>query len=540
MKAKQRPGVVFQPNVHRALQRGITTLVNAIRPTLGPVACGVAIDPMASTNRLPEFLDEGGVIARRIIELPNRDEDMGAMLVRAMLIRQQERIGDGTATAAVLFEAIFNAGLRYLAAGGNAMQLRRHLEDAVPLIMGELDRMVVRLDGQTALTNVAQTLCHDPELAALLGEAFDMLGEFGRLDIRDDYGRILRHEFVEGTYYHTGLFSPALLPKNTATITLENPAIFLCDFEVTDYHELFPILEAANDANINGLVIITRSLSETATSLLVTHNRLDKFKIIAIELPGLNPEDRMAALEDLSRLTGAEPFISATGTSLEKVTAKHFGGARRLWADTKTFGLIGGRGNPRQLREHLRTLQQNYPHTEAGEPRKKAHERIGNLMGRSITLWVGGFTEPDIKARKSLTERTASIMRTAMEGGVVPGAGIALLNCRQVLARQPVVDTDQRAAYRILSEALDAPARTIFRNAGYDPSEVMARLSLEGPDVGFDVEANRLVNMCEAGILDSALVIKTSLRNAITTAALALTIDSLVHLANPELVARPE
>jgi chaperonin GroEL len=543
MKSSQKPGVLFQPDVHRTLQRGIAKIVNALRPTLGPVSCGVAIDRMYSAKTLPEYVDEGGVIARRIIELDNRDEDVGAMLVRSMVIRQHERIGDGTATAAVLFDAIFKAGLRYIAAGGNPMQFRRYLESALPLILDELDRMVTPLDGQTALTGMAWSLCHDEGMAALLGEAFDLLGAYGTLDIREDYGRGLRREYVEGTYFHGGLISRALmLDESASKVTFEDAAVFLCDFEVQEYHDLFPVLQAANAVNVKQLVIIVRSLSDKAVSLLVTQNKLNRFKVMAVQLPGQNPTERMEALEDLSLLTGAAPLITAAGDTLENVTSKPFGQARRLWADSRMFGLVGGGGDPRRLRQHIQKLKTAYHNTQEVDGRKRTQARIGRLLGGAVTLWVGGFTETEINARKSLAQRAALTMRTAVEGGVVPGGGVALLNCRTAVEKRlaQANDSDERAVYHILHEALAVPARTIIQNAGYDPSEVMAQLLHQGADMGFDVTSNRVVNLREAGILDSALVVKASLRNAISTAGMALTIDSVVHLARPEIAGRPE
>ncbi|MEZ4669625.1 MAG: TCP-1/cpn60 chaperonin family protein [Anaerolineae bacterium] len=542
MKAKQKPGVVFQPHVHRAMQRGIRKIVGAIRPTLGPLACGVAIDPLNDAETLPEYLDDGGLIARRIIELADRDEDIGAMMVRAMLTRHYEHVGDGTATLAVLFEAIFNAGVRYITAGGNAMQMRRHLESAIPLIVETLETMSVQLDGQIALTNMARSLCHEEDMAHLLGEAFDLIGEYGRLDIREDYGRVLRQEYVEGNYFHSGMFSRVMLPEDSvAKARLENAAIFLCDFEISDHKELFPVLQTANSANVEALVIIARSLSETAISLLVTHNKMDKFKIMAVKLPGLNPEDRMAALDDLSVLTGARPFLKITGDSLENIKAEHFGQARRVWGDARLFGMVGAGGNPAKLRQHVNILRKNYKLAQDVEDRKKLLERIGSLMGGSVTLWVGGFTEPEINSRKSLAQRAALVMRAAVEEGVVPGGGIALLRCRDAVNKvhRSAKDPDERAAYGCLLEALAAPARTIYRNAGYDPGEVIAQFNGKHKVPGFDVVGGQVVDMCDAGIFDSLLVLKNTVRNAIRTAGLALTIDSFVHLSAPEIIRNP-
>lgn len=542
MKAKQKPGVIFQPHVHRAMQRGINKIVSAIRPTLGPLAGGVAIDPLNDAQTLPEYLDDGGLIARRIIELADRDEDMGAMLVRAMITRHHERVGDGTATLAVLFEAIFTAGIRYIAAGGNAMQMRRYLEAALPLIIETLDGMSFRLEGQAALTSMARTLCREEDMAGLMGEAFDLIGEYGRLDIREDYGRVLRREYVEGNYFHSGLFSRVMLPEDSTTrAVVEDASIFLCDFEISDHRELFPVLQTANAANVKALVIFARSLSETAISLLVTHNKMDKFKIMAVKLPGLNPEDRMKALDDLSILTGATQFLKIMGGSLEHVNASHFGQARRVWADSRLFGMVGAGGSPVKLRQHVRTLKANYQLADDVSDRKALQERIGSLMGGSVTLWVGGFTEPEINARKSQAQRTALTMRTAVQEGVVPGGGIALLQCRAALEKRyhAAQDADERAAYGCLIEAVAAPARTIYRNAGYDPGEIIAQFSGKKRTAGFDVVGNRVVDMRAAGIFDSLLVLKTAVHNAVRTAALALTVDSFVHLSAPEIVGKP-
>ena len=545
MKARQKPGVVFQPHVHRRLQRGIHQIVGALRPTLGPLGGGVAIDHLNKTNPLPEYVEDAGVIARRLIELCDRDEDVGAMLVRSMVLRQHTRLGDGTATAAaaVLFEAIFDAGVRYVAAGGNAMRLRYHLEHAIPCVLDMLDTMAFRLEGRQALTQMARSLCHDDAMADLLGESFDLLGAYGRLEIREGYGRRLLREYVEGSHFYAGAVSKVLLPDDaTATLRLENAAIFLSDLTIQDHQTLFPILRSAHEANVNALVIVARDLSEKAVALLATHNRMNKFRVVAVKLPGLNTEDRMAATEDLSLMTGAMPFLEVLGALPESISEGQFGRARRFWADLHSFGFVGGKGDPRKQREHIRRLKARWQKTQDVDDRKPLQDRIGNLLGGAITLWVGGQSQPEISARKALAERAALALRGAYEDGVVPGGGIAFLKCRDPLARQlnSIDAPEAHAAYRILVEALAAPARTIWRNAGYDPGDVLSRLPHAGPDSAFDVVAGQVVDVREAGILDSAPVLKACARNAISSAALALTIDSVVHLSRPEMVGQSE
>ncbi len=542
MKLTRTPGIVFQPKSHRAMQRGVNTLIGAIRPTLGPSARTVAIDYLMQQHAQPELLDSGGVIARRVIELADGNEDMGAMLLRAMICRQQDLIGDGTATAAVLFHAVYNHGLRYIAAGGNAMRLRHHLENALPIILAELDKQTFAIEGQDALTKMAASLSHDPAMAALLGEIFDVIGEYGQLDIRKDQARGLRREYVEGVYYNSGLFSRAMVTDKLAGRTeFQDAHIFLCDFAVDEPRELFPVIETAVEAKVRSLAIITRHMSEAAMSLVLAANKPDRFEAMAIKLPDSNPSEQGAALEDLAMLTGATPMRQVLGDSLAAVTPAHFGRARRVWAAPHLFGVHGGRGDPRQLREHIVTLEKNFRAAADPDLRQQLETRIGKLMGGSATLWIGGATKPEIDIHKALAERAASTLRSAIREGVVPGGGSALMNIRPALEKKLNASTeaDERAAYRILLDAFSEPVKAIVENAGYDSSEVMAKLSFAQSGQGFDVLSGTVVDMVETGILDCAAVQKMTVRNAITTAALALTIDVLVHHRKPEIVGEP-
>ncbi len=541
MKKEQTPGLIFQPKTYKAMRRGINQLAGAIRPTLGPGARTVAIDKVISSNGMPEMLDSGGIIARRIIELADRDADMGAMLLRSLLVRQHEQMGDGAATTAVLFQAVFDAGLRYIAAGGNANRVRYYLEKALPLVLDQLDEMTFHVEGKEALAGIADSICHDPPLADLLGEIFDVIGEYGQLDVRKDQGRGLRREYVDGVYWNGGLFSRAMIDDPmTGRTEYENATLVVCDFEFEEPRDLFPIIETAYEAGVPALVIVIRRLSEKAMALVTTANRADKMRVMAVKLPGLNPVDRTAALEDIAVLTGATPLLKEAGFTAETLKPEHFGRARRAWANRHNFGLMSGRGSARDLRQHILNLEASYQRTQDRELRTRLQQRIGRLMGGSATLWIGGATQPEIDLRKALAERTADTLRAAVRDGVLPGAGVALLNCRPALDQHPFSDPDERAAYRILSEALAEPARAIWENAGYDPGAVMAKLSFEDSGCGFDAIRGQVVNVREAGILDSAAVIKQAVRSAVTTAALALSVDVLIHVRNPEMVAQPK
>jgi chaperonin GroEL len=534
--------VVFQPGARHGLQRGIQQMVGAIRPTLGPLPRVVAFHQLV-TNKMPEMLTKGGVIARRIIELPDRDEDMGAMLVRHLLWNLHEEYGDGTATAAVLLEAIYNQGVTYIASGGNAMRLRHHLEEGMQLVLGELDRMTSWLDGKQQLAKLAESICGDPPLARMLGEIFDIIGQYGQLEIRPMRSRELQRDYVEGMAWKAEIFSREMYADKVHLKTqLEDVAILISDLMIDEPDQLLPVLTAAVQSGRRSLLVIGTQLSPRAISLLLANSRdADKFKAIAVRTPGPLREDELAALQDLAVLTGGRPFLQATQDTLAAVTAEELGGARRVWADRYRFGIVGGRGNPRQLRQHVAMLRGALAKAQDVTARQRLQQRIGQLVGGVATLRVGGPTEVEIETRKALAEETSGALRAAIRDGVLPGGGTALLACRPVLRQrlQEVREPDARAACRILAHALEAPARAIFSNAGYDASEVLADVRSAGPGAGFDVVNGRVVNILESGILDVAAVQKAALIGAITTAATALTIDVLVHHKKPQESAKP-
>jgi chaperonin GroEL len=513
------------------MQRGINQIIEAIRPTLGPRPRIVAIDRTLD-QRMPELLDNGGIIARRIIQLADRDEDVGAMLIRDVLWRLHEQVGDGTATAAVLFGSVYNQGIRYLASGGNATRLQRHLEKGMRLILTEMSRMTVHLQGKERLAQVAESICYDPPLAHMLGEIFDIIGQYGRLEIRAGRGRELEREYVEGMYWERGLVSREMIIDHQQVQTkFEEAAILISDLEIEEPQQLFPVLELALKTNIRALLIVAGKLSDTAIGFLLTNRKPDKFQAVAVKTPGYGAQEQAWALEDLAILTGGRAFVKAAGDTFSQIKQEDFGHGRRVWADHRNFGVIGGKGNPRGLRQHIAALRAAHEQTEDAVLHDKLLKRIGKLLGGSATLWVGGTTELEIEARQEVGKRTAAALRGAIREGVVPGGGVALLACRPALERQleQSQETDARAAYHILIKALEAPLRTIVANAGCDASEVMAQIKLAGAGHGFDVTTGQVVDMAEAGIYDPTGVQKAAAYVAIASAGLALTVDVLVH-----------
>ncbi|HEX9924454.1 MAG TPA: TCP-1/cpn60 chaperonin family protein [Anaerolineae bacterium] len=537
------PGVVFQPETYQGMQRGINQLVEAIRPTLGPLPRLVALDRLVD-HKAPELLDNGGIIARRILALPDRRADMGAMYLRQLLWRIHEQVGDGTATTAVLFQAIFNEGVRYVVAGGSPMMLRRHLEAGQGLILAELNRLTTPLQGQDNLARLAASVCYSPALARMLGDSFDHMGQDGRLEIRSGHSGAMKREYVAGSYWDSKRFSNPTQadPSVNTRAELLDAAILISDLDLADPQELDTLLAVAGKAGLYNLVIVANRLSEAIVGILYQVNQTsNKFKVIATRTPGTSTVDQAAFMDDLAVLTGGCPCLKVIGDTLSGVTPDDFGTTRRVWADRDYLGLVGGQGDARQIRSRLQTLRRTLDRTTEPVQRRQLQLRIGQLLGGTAVVWVGGATETELETRKALAERTVNALRGAMRDGVVPGGGAALLACRAVIRPrlEQATCADERAAWRILHLALEAPLRALVANAGYEAGGIIGKLSYQGLGCGFDVIAGEVVDMVEAGIWDSAAVVKAAVGGAISAAALALTTDVLIHHKSPPQATEP-
>jgi chaperonin GroEL len=531
----QKPGVVFQPKAHQGLQKGVNLLVDAIRPTLGPQPRLVCIERVLP-GKPPELLDSGGTIARRILEIQGRNADMGAMFVRHMLWKLQEKIGDGTATAAVIFQEVYNQGITYLASGGNAMRLRTFLEEGLRAILDEVEKSSAMLRGKEQLARYAETVCHDVELAEALGEIFDILGPYGRLEIRSGRRREITREYVQGSYWDEGLLSPNLvINARQGRSVVEEGGVLATDLEIEDPEDIVRVMELALEAGLGGVLLVAKSISDQALGVIRTQANWQKVKVLAVKTPGNFYDAYLPNLNDLAVLTGGRMVLQATHTRLANATLEDFGAARKIWATRETFGIITGKGDPRQVRQYVEDLQLAYRRCDKVDDQEKLGLRIGRVLGGSATLWIGAISEGDYEARKELAMRTGRAIRNARLDGVVPGCGCTLLACQPALLErmQRAADPDERAAFRILARAVEEPFRTLMANAGYASGEIHSLLGKAGFRQGFDLRTRALAEPGEAGLLDAAGVVREAAHSAISSAALLLTTDVLVHLKNP-------
>lgn len=528
--AKHVQRVVFEPAASRGLQDGINQMVGAVRPTLGPHPRRTALEKVAR-DRSPELLDDAGVIARRVLQLADRDANMGAMLVRHTLWRVRERMGDGAATAAVLLASVYNQGFTYLASGGNAMQLRKHLEAGIGVVAAELDRVRQEVECQGQLTRLAQGVCYDGELAEVLGEIFYIIGECGGLEIRTGHGREIRHEYVEGSYWEGGVLSPELVfDKQRLRTDLEHTAVLATDHDITAPRDLVPILDAAVQAGISSMLIIAQSMTPEALSLLLSIPNRRRILAVAVKAPPITDK---GALEDIAVLTGGRAIRREAGESLRELKLGDLGRARRAWADTTYFSLTGGGGDPRAVRAHMDGLQAAQARAKTVDERQEIQKRMSKLFGGSANLYLGAATESELEARKGVAERAAEALRGAVREGVAPGGGAAFVACSPALRRRLAESRDQdaRAAYRILLRAVEEPMRVIAANAGHDPDATLARVQRAGRGFGFDAEAGQVVDMAKAGVLDAVATLKSAFHAGVGAAAVALTTTALVHHA---------
>jgi chaperonin GroEL len=531
------PGVVFQPDAQQAMQRGIHKLATLISPTLGPLPRTVAYQKHSAI----ELLDKGAIIARRMTDLPNRQEDVGAMYLRHMIWQLYEDVGDGTATATVLFKTLYDEGLRYLAAGASSGKLRSHLEQALKEILEHLTLQTRHVISEAQLKGIAKSVCTDDKLAEVLGATINILGEFGKLELRKG-GSDHQWTFVEGHYWAGGVLSKRFLEGvANSRLELEDVGILVTDFDLVEPRDLPPILKTAIAAGFSKLVIVAKTISEPVVTFFKSPQLISQIEVIAVKQNGFTQAQNSANQTDLNTLVGGYPVVSLGQKQLPRVKPDDFGKARLLWADQHHVGIIGGAGDTLKRRKHVEALTNAFRKSEDAEIRKVLRQRLGTLLGGAITLWVGGTSQRDIERNRESAEHADVTVRSALEQGVLAGGGTAFLHCRTLLCSNltKAETFEERAAYKMLLKAIEAPLRTMLYNAGLEPAEVLANLQHVSDNVGFDIRNNEVVNMFGAGILDVASVQKAALRYAVKSVGLALTTEAVVHKKNPEQVTTP-
>lgn len=519
-------------NARRALQAGMTTLANAIEPAFGPRGHMVAIQrETGPANKAPELLNDGAAIARRIWALPDRWQSMGLLLARHMAAQVEEAVGDGGSTAIVLARAIVDAGSKHIAAGCDPMQLRRGLEKALLVALAAIERTTQPLEDDQHILALASAITGRDDLARLIQECFEVVGEFGVIEVRPSQSVAHDREYIQGVMWNEGWKSSHFITNGGAAV-LQQPYVLCATHRLTTATQLAPLMGALIEANTankqqRGLVVIAFAIESDALNILVTNKTRGVLPSLAIHSPGAG-NDRFEVLRDLATLCGARLFTEEAGDRIESATLADLGQADEINAVRSAFTLTGSKGRPAVIRQRITEIRKLMPNATSTVERDLLSERAGKLLGGIALLRVGGATESERTHLMSRAEEAVRVVRIGMVGGVVPGGGAAFLAAVPALTAMQLPG-DEKPASAILGQALSAPMSALVRNAGHDPSPIVHAALSRGAGFGFDVCSGTLTDMRLANIVDPLKVTTTALRAAVSCAAMALTTEALVH-----------
>ena len=533
--------LVFQPQARQALKRGIDAMAAAVLPTLGPNARHVALEHAIRTHS-PELLTDGGTIARRLLQLPDPSADVGAMLLRETLWRQKEAYGDGAATAAALYQTVFEAGCRFITAAGNAALLRKHLERGMKMMLEDLSEQVRMIDEPLEIERLAASISGDADIAKCLADIFEVMGPHQPIEIREG-GRQLQHEFFLGSYWDAKIPSTTVFEGRRGTrLNLEHTAWVISDFELDDLTALVKLVTDVYQAGFSSLVIMAKSFSEQIVAAQGANSRMQDFTLVYLEPTGLVDEQE-AALEDLALITGGQVLRQAAGHRPDRIPAEARGQSELAWLDASRFGILAAQGEVAAIEREIAALERRFANSADERQAMICRTRIGRLRGGSAVIWCGGSAESEIRYQQALIERTVAAVRSALLEGCLPGGGMALLACQPRLQAHYESSRDiyERAAAQILMKAAAAPCKRLLVNAGHEsPGLIIHELQTRRNGTGYDVQAGRFVEMAQNGAVDSAAAVMAAVRYGIGGAALALTVDVILHRADPPLALNPD
>jgi chaperonin GroEL len=522
--------LVFGEEARRRLKRGIDILANAVGTTLGPKGRNVALDKKWGA---PTITHDGVTVAKEI-ELPDPYENMGVQLLKEAATKTNDVAGDGTTTATVLAHVMVTEGMKNVAAGANPMLLKKGIEMAVKAVVEEIKRMAKPVQSKDDIAHVAAISSADPEIGNLIAEVMDKVGKDGVITVEESKtGLPFETEYVEGMQFDRGYISPYFVTNpETMEAVLENPYILIHDKKISAAADIIPVLERLlQEGETRSLLVIAEDVDGEALATLVLNKLRGIINAVAVKAPGFG-ERRKAMLLDIAILTGGPVISEELGRKLENVRISDLGRADKVVVTKDDTTIIGGRGDPKAIKGRIEQIKAEMEKTTSDYDREKLQERLAKLAGGVAIIRVGAATEVELKEKKHRVEDALSATRAAVEEGIVPGGGVALLNAAKALDSLKA-DGDVQTGINIVRRALEEPLRRIAENAGEDGAvvvEMVRRLQKEknNPNIGYNVLTGEYVDMVEAGIIDPAKVTRTALENAASVAAMILTTEALV------------
>ena len=522
MTAKQ---IVFHDEARDRIRRGVDALAQAVRVTLGPRGRTVILE---SEFGPPQIVNSGVLVARSV-ELEDRLENMGAQLLREVAARTSEMAGDGTTTATVLAHSMVHEGLRYLAGGMNPMELKQGIERAIAAVVAELKAMSRPCASSQEIAHVAAISANnDTSIGQLLADAIDKVGREGAISIEDGSGLVSVLEVVEGLQFDRGYLSPYFINNaERQCAVLDDVAVLLCDGRLSSLKDLLPLLEEVLKSGTPLLVVAEELDNDTLAALVINHMR-GALKTCAVKAPGFG-DQRKAMLQDMAILTGGTLVSEELGRPLNKVRLADLGRAKRAEIAKDSTTLIGGAGQGQAIEQRVALIRKEREAASSEYERERLDERIAKLSGGVALIKVGAATETELKERKVRVEDALHATRAAVEEGVVPGGGIALLRARKVLRSMQGSTLDETSGIRLVERALEAPLRQIVHNCGDEASVVVHQVDASPqPTYGFNAATRTFGDLLQMGVIDPAKVTRLALHNAASIASLILTTDCLV------------
>jgi len=515
--------IIFGEDVRHSLKKGVDTLADAVKVTLGPRGHCVALDKKWGA---PQVVDDGVTIAKEI-ELPEPFENMGVQLVKEAATKTNDACGDGTTTSTILAHAIISEGFKNVAAGAEAIALKRGIEKATAAVIDELRRLSTEVKGKEQIAQVATITAKDKEIGDLIAEVMEKVGKDGVITVEESKGVKFETEFVEGMQFDRGYVSAYFITNAEKMETvIDDPYILITDKKISAVSDLLPALEKILQVSKN-LLIVAEDVDGEALATLVVNKLRGTINVLAVKAPGFG-DRRKAMLEDMAILTGGKVISEEVGRKLDSVTVEDLGRARRVTSDKDNTTIVEGKGDEDQIKARIKQIKAQIEETTSDFDREKLQERLAKLAGGVAVIKVGAATEVELKEKKHRVEDALSATRAAVEEGILPGGGVTLLNAVKSLDKLVDVEGDEATGVKIIKKAVEEPLRRIAINAGKDGAVVIEAIKKSKAGYGYDAEKDEYGSMVDKGIIDPTKVVRSSLQNAASIAAMVLVTESLV------------
>jgi chaperonin GroEL len=512
----------FDEDARRALERGVNTLADAVKVTLGPKGRYVVLDKKFGA---PTITNDGVTIAREI-EVEDVFENQGAQLVREVATATNDVAGDGTTTATVLAQAIVREGLKNVAAGANPMGIKRGIETAVEAVVENLKKQSKEISGKEDIARVASISSREREIGDVIAEAIDKVGKDGVVNVEEGQTFGLELEFTEGMQFDKGYLSPYMItdPERMEAV-LDDPYILVANQKIGAVKDILPVLEQVIQAG-RPLLIVAEDVEGESLATIVVNKLRGTFTAVAVKAPGFG-DRRKRMLEDIAILTGAEVITEEMGLKLENTKLSQLGKARRVVIDKDSTTIIDGAGDADAIKGRIKQLKSEIENTDSDFDREKLQERLAKLAGGVAVIKVGAATETEMKEKKHRVEDAVQATRAALEEGIVPGGGVALLNGAESINLDKL-EGDDRTGANIIVRALEEPIRQLAANAGLEGSVVVDKVRHAAPGHGLNVDTGEVEDLVKAGIIDPTMVTRSALQNAASIAKNILTTEAIV------------